>query len=152
MGIDPGLISTGYGIIEGVQLRLSYIVSGCIETEGDFFTKINTIFTEIHIIAQKYQPDLVSIERIFMRPDRPNPQSIIKLAQARGAIISAITSLKIPIYEYSANQIKKTVVGKGHADKKQVMYMVKQHLKLQTQPKKDANDALAIAICHCFNF
>ena len=151
MGIDPGLINSGYGLIQTENFNMTYITSGHISTSGDLFAKINTIYKEIYLIAKKYQPQIVSIERIFVREDKPNPDSIIKLAQARGAIISAITNLNIPIYEYSANQIKKTVMGSGHADKKQIAYMVAQHLKVTGTFQKDAADALAISICHHFN-
>ena len=86
-----------------------------------------------------------------MRPDRPNPDAAIKLGHARGAIISAAGSRDIPMIEYSPNQIKKAIVGRGHATKDQVSYMVQECLKLNKAPQSDAADALAGAICHGYN-
>jgi crossover junction endodeoxyribonuclease RuvC len=93
----------------------------------------------------------VVIERAFMRPDRPNPDAAIKLGTARGAIISAVGIQEIPIIDYSPNQIKKTVVGQGHASKDQVSFMVQHLLKLNKAPQADAADALAGAICHAYH-
>lgn len=93
----------------------------------------------------------VVIERVFMRPDRPNPDAAIKLGHARGAIISAAGGLNLPIVDYTANQIKKAVVGRGHASKEQVSFMVQQLLKLNKAPQEDAGDALAGAICHAYH-
>jgi len=151
LGIDPGSRVTGFGIIEANKLKFNYITSGCIRTTGNLFEKISTIYQEVYLIAQKYQVDVAVIERVFMRPDRPNPDAAIKLGHARGAIISAIGILKIPMVEYSPNQIKKTVVGQGHAQKNQVGFMVKELLKLSKQPQEDAADALAGAICHAYH-
>ena len=86
-----------------------------------------------------------------MRPDRPNPDAAIKLGHARGAIISAVGSKNIEMVEYSPNQIKKAIVGKGHATKYQVSYMVQETLKLNKSPQEDAADALAGAICHAYH-
>ena len=151
LGIDPGSNITGFGIINAKQLFLSYQASGCIRTQGSQNEKISIIFNGIDEVLNLYQPDIVVLERIFMRPDRPNPEATIKLAQARGAIISAISLLKLPIVEYTANQIKKTVVGKGHAHKDQVGFMVQKLLKLETTVQVDAADALAGAICHAYH-
>jgi crossover junction endodeoxyribonuclease RuvC len=86
-----------------------------------------------------------------MRPDRPNPDAAIKLGHARGAIISAAGGQGIPMVDYTANQIKKAVVGRGHASKEQVSFMVQQLLKLNKAPQADAGDALAGAICHAYH-
>jgi len=94
---------------------------------------------------------VVVIERAFMRPDRPNPDAAIKLGHARGAIISAAGVNGITMVEYSPNQIKKAVVGKGHATKDQVSYMVQESLKLNKAPQEDAADALAGAMCHGYH-
>jgi crossover junction endodeoxyribonuclease RuvC len=151
LGIDPGSRSTGFGLIEANKLKLRYISSGCIRTTGDFTKRITTIFIEIEQVVSQYQPDIVVIERVFMRPDRPNPEAAIKLGHARGAIISAVGSKGIEMVEYSPNQIKKAVVGKGHATKDQVAFMVQENLKLNKAPQEDAADALAGAICHAYN-
>jgi crossover junction endodeoxyribonuclease RuvC len=153
LGIDPGSRITGFGLIETNKLKLKYLSSGCIRTKSsdDLSAKIITIFESVYSLAKEHKPDAIVVERVFMRPDRPNPDAAIKLGHARGAIISAIGILKIPIFEYSPNQIKKTVVGHGHAKKDQVGFMVMQLLKLSKNPQEDAADALAGAICHAYH-
>jgi crossover junction endodeoxyribonuclease RuvC len=151
LGIDPGSRVTGFGLIETNKLKFNYLSSGCIRTQGTLPERITTIFVEIEQIIQKYQPDVVVIERAFMRPDRPNPDAAIKLGHARGAIISAAGSNHAAMVEYSPNQIKKAVVGKGHATKEQVSFMVQELLKLNKAPQADAADALAGAICHAYH-
>ncbi|HIE78397.1 MAG TPA: crossover junction endodeoxyribonuclease RuvC [Candidatus Thioglobus sp.] len=151
LGVDPGSRITGFGLIEARKLKLEYLSSGCIRTKGELTDRITTIFVEIDQIVKKHKPDIVVIERAFMRPDRPNPDAAIKLGHARGAIISAVGSKGITIVEYSPNQIKKATVGKGHATKDQVCYMVRETLKLNKNPQADAADALAGAICHAYH-
>lgn len=151
LGIDPGSRITGFGLIEVEKLKFNYLASGCIRTKGELTKRITTIFENISEIVAKYQPDVVVIERAFMRPDRPNPDTAIKLGHARGAIISAVGSYGIAMVEYSPNQIKKVVVGKGHAAKDQVSYMVCESLRLSQAPQEDASDALAGAICHAYH-
>ena len=151
LGIDPGSIKTGFGVIEANKLKLSYVASGCIVTSGDFNNKIFTIFDGIVNITRKYNIDIAVVERVFMRPDRPNPDSAIKLGHARGAIISALGMANIKIVEYSPNQIKKSVVGRGHADKEMVLFMIQTLLKLSKKPQKDASDAIAAAVCHAYH-
>ena len=151
LGIDPGSRITGFGLISAKKLKFSYINSGCIRTKGELNERVVTIFLGIQEILEKNPVDVVVIERAFMRPDRPNPDAAIKLGTARGAIISAVGIKNIPIIDYSPNQIKKTVVGKGHADKKQVSFMFESLLKLNKAPQADAADALAGAICHAYH-
>ncbi|BAS68056.1 crossover junction endodeoxyribonuclease RuvC [Bathymodiolus septemdierum thioautotrophic gill symbiont] len=151
LGVDPGSRITGFGIINAEKLKFTYIASGCIRTKGALTDRITTIFEGISEVVEKYQPDIVVIERAFMRPDRPNPDAAIKLGHARGAIISAVGSRGIKMVEYSPNQIKKAIVGKGHAAKDQVSYMVCESLKLNKAPQEDAADALAGAICHAYH-
>lgn len=151
LGVDPGSRVTGFGLIEAQKLKFNYIASGCIRTKGELTDRITTIFIEIDQLIKQYQPDIVVIERAFMRPDRPNPDAAIKLGHARGAIISAAGVNGIKMVEYSPNQIKKAVVGKGHATKDQVSYMVQESLKLNKAPQEDAADALAGAMCHAYH-
>ena len=134
LGIDPGSRITGFGLIEANKLKFTYLSS-----EG------------VKEVIAKHEIDIVVIERVFMRPDRPNPDAAIKLGHARGAIISATGGQGIPIVDYTANQIKKAVVGRGHASKEQVSFMVQQLLKLNKAPQEDAGDALAGAICHAYH-
>ncbi|HAO70235.1 MAG TPA: crossover junction endodeoxyribonuclease RuvC [Gammaproteobacteria bacterium] len=151
LGVDPGSRVTGFGLIEAQKLKFNYIASGCIRTKGELTDRITTIFIEIDQLIKQYQPDIVVIERAFMRPDRPNPDAAIKLGHARGAIISAAGVNGITMVEYSPDQIKKAVVGKGHATKDQVSYMVQESLKLNKAPQEDAADALAGAMCHAYH-
>ncbi|MDC9714880.1 MAG: crossover junction endodeoxyribonuclease RuvC [Gammaproteobacteria bacterium] len=151
LGIDPGSRVTGFGLIEVEKLKFTYLASGCIRTKGELTERITIIFEGISQIVEQHQPDIVVIERAFMRPDRPNPDAAIKLGHARGAIISAVGSRGIAMVEYSPNQIKKAIVGKGHAAKDRVSYMVCESLKLNKAPQEDATDALAGAICHAYH-
>ncbi|HIF89049.1 MAG TPA: crossover junction endodeoxyribonuclease RuvC [Candidatus Thioglobus sp.] len=151
LGVDPGSRITGFGLITANKLKFTYLSSGCIRTEGDFNQRIITIFKGIKEILEKNEVDIVVIERAFMRPDRPNPDAAIKLGHARGAIISAVGTQDLPIVDYSPNQIKKAIVGNGHAGKDQVSFMVQQLLKLNKAPQADAADALAGAICHAYH-
>ena len=151
LGIDPGSRITGFGLIKANKLKFTYINSGCIRTQGDLNDRVITIYSSIKEILEKHQVDIVVIERVFMRPDRPNPDAAIKLGHARGAVIVAAGVQDLPIVDYSPNQIKKTVVGKGHASKEQVSFMVQQLLKLNKAPQADAADALAGAICHAYH-
>ncbi len=147
LGIDPGSNITGFGLIMAKSLKFNYLSSGCIKTNGELNNKISIIFIAINDLIKKHQPDIVVIERIFMRPDRPNPDAAIKLGHARGAAVAAAGFNNTKIVEYSPNQIKKTILGKGHGSKQQVLFMVMKLLKLQSKPQIDASDALAGAIC-----
>ena len=151
LGIDPGSRITGFGLIEANKLKFTYLNSGCIRTQGDLNKRIVTIYAGVKEIIAKHDIDIVVIERVFMRPDRPNPDAAIKLGHARGAIIAATGGQGIEIVDYTANQIKKAVVGRGHASKEQVSFIVQQLLKLNKAPQEDAGDALAGAICHAYH-
>ncbi|WP_095499317.1 crossover junction endodeoxyribonuclease RuvC [Paraferrimonas haliotis] len=146
LGIDPGSRITGYGVIR-VQGKLQeYIGSGCIRTQSkELSPRLNTIFNGVSELIQQYQPDEFAIEQVFMAR---NPDSALKLGQARGAAIVAATQCDIPVYEYAARLIKQAVTGTGGADKSQVQHMVQHMLKLPGKPQADAADALAVAICH----
>ncbi|MFK5892655.1 MAG: crossover junction endodeoxyribonuclease RuvC [Pseudomonadota bacterium] len=146
LGIDPGSITTGYGLIQLTGKKYHFIACGCIRTGGgNFPLRLKTIFNDLQQVIEQYQPQEMAIENVFMAR---NPDSALKLGQARGAAICAVTANNIPVFEYTANQVKQAVVGKGHADKKQVQHMIKILLNLSDTPQADAADALAIAICH----
>jgi len=148
LGIDPGSRFTGYGVIKKQGRRFTYLGSGCIKalSQGeDLGSRLQTIFTGVSEIILQFQPDMFAIEQVFMAK---NPDSALKLGQARGAAIVAATNNDLLIAEYSARQIKKAVVGTGAADKSQVQHMVKTILKLPGTPQADAADALAVALCH----
>ena len=146
LGIDPGSLITGYGLINSSGRHIKFLACGCIRTGGgDLPIRLHTIFNDLQQVVDLYQPHEMAIEKVFMAR---NPDSALKLGQARGAAITAVMAKNIAVFEYSANQVKQAVVGKGHADKKQVQHMIKILLNLSDTPQADAADALAIAICH----
>lgn len=146
LGIDPGLRLTGFGVIEKVGEKLSYIASGTIKSgDGELPTRLKVILDGLAEVIATYHPEQVAIEKVFVNV---NPQSTLLLGQARGAAISAAVLKDLPVAEYTALQVKQSVVGNGHAAKEQVQEMVKRLLKLPGVPKPDSADALACAICH----
>ena len=148
LGIDPGSRFTGYGVISQQNRTFTYLGSGCIKalSQGeDLGSRLQTIFAGVSEIILQFKPDMFAIEQVFMAK---NPDSALKLGQARGAAIVAATNNDLVIAEYSARQIKQAVVGTGGADKSQVQHMVKTILKLPGTPQADAADALAVALCH----
>ncbi|MDO4441594.1 MAG: crossover junction endodeoxyribonuclease RuvC [Moraxella sp.] len=151
IGIDPGSRMTGYGIIDATADKLTFLDAGTIRTDSqDMPNRIAQIFGGISRIVkhhQKYsnQPMHAAIEQVFMAS---NPDSALKLGQARGAAIAALTALDLSVSEYTARQIKQAVCGYGAADKEQVSAMVCRILALEITPQADAADGLACAICH----
>ena len=147
LGIDPGSRITGYGVIRTLAGgRCEYLGSGCIRTSGEVRApKLKQIYDGISEVILQFRPDLFAIEQVFMAK---NPDSALKLGQARGAAIVAAVNAGLEVAEYSARHIKQSVVGTGGADKEQVQHMVRQLLKLPGNPQADAADALAVALCH----
>ncbi len=146
LGIDPGSINTGYGIIESKGNYNKHIKNGVIKIKAKTLAeKLKIINSEITTIIKTFEPDEIAIEKVFMHR---NADSALKLGQARGAAITACAINDIPLFEYSANQVKQACVGKGHAAKEQVQHMIKILLCLEESPLADAADALAIALCH----
>jgi crossover junction endodeoxyribonuclease RuvC len=146
LGIDPGSRVTAYGIIRIQGQRTIHIDNGTVQTaDGDLAERLKQIFEGVSALLASYQPDQVAVEKVFMHR---NADSALKLGQARGVAIVAASRLGLPLFEYSPNQIKQAIVGRGHADKRQVQHMVKVLLCLPELPPQDAADALATAICH----
>lgn len=146
LGIDPGSRLTGFGVIRVEGSKYHYLGSGCVRVEGEEISyRLQQIFAGLQEVIQTYQPIEVGIEQIFMHQ---NPGSALKLGQARGVAIVAAAVTSIPVSEYSARQIKQSVVGYGAAKKEQVQHMVKVLLNLSGTPQVDAADALAVALCH----
>ena len=150
-GIDPGSRITGYGVINSKGNKSSHIGSGVIQTkEKDFQKRLKVIFTEIETLVDEYQPDVVAIENVFMHR---NPDSALKLGQARAAAICGTFKQGLTVFEYAAREVKQAVVGSGAAEKEQVQYMVKIILDIKNKELKlDESDALAIAICHAHSY
>ena len=146
IGIDPGSRLTGYGIIEKDGQKLKFIDAGTIRTETtEMPERLKRIFAGVERIVKFHGPTEAAVEQVFMAK---NPDSALKLGQARGAAIAALVNLDLQVAEYSARQIKQSVVGYGAADKEQVQMMVMKLLNLSIKPQQDAADALAAAICH----
>ena len=143
LGIDPGSRLTGYGVIQIQGNQSFYLDSGCVRTTADNAAgRLQQIFTGLQQVILQFAPKEAAIEQIFLHQ---NPNSALKLGQARGA---AIAALNIPIAEYTARQVKQSVVGYGAAKKEQVQHMVSRLLNIAHDLQADAADALAIALCH----
>jgi len=147
LGIDPGLRVTGFGVLEISGQKLTYITSGRIRTseKGALPERIRTILEGLSQVIAEIKPHQVAVEKVFVNV---NPQSTLLLGQARGAAICAAVISALPVSEYTALQVKQSVVGNGHARKEQVQEMVRRLLRLPGDPSADAADALACAICH----
>lgn len=150
LGIDPGLRHTGWGIVEKEGTRLRFIAGGVINPsdKGELASRLAELHQELKKVIDSYAPDEAAVEQTFVNN---NPTSTLKLGQARGVALLTPAIYGISVAEYTPNQIKKMIVGAGHADKKQVDMMVRTLLK--TVPENippDAADALAIALCHGF--
>lgn len=147
LGIDPGSRITGYGLVEQEGSRLIHLDNGAVFTDSaaDFPGRLQQIFNGITQIIEQFRPDHVAVENIFFAT---NPQSALKLGQARGAAIVAAVHAGLPVSEYTALQVKQAVVGQGKASKEQVQKMLKALLGLPEIAQADASDALAVAVCH----
>jgi crossover junction endodeoxyribonuclease RuvC len=149
LGIDPGLQTTGFGVVDADGPRLHYVASGTIKTaaaaRGDLPARLGIIFDGVCEVAQRYEVQCAAVEIVFVNV---NPQSTLLLGQARGAALAALVSCRIAVAEYTALQMKKSVVGHGQAKKDQVQAMVARLLSLRAEPGRDASDALGIAITH----
>ncbi len=145
IGIDPGLKSTGYGVVTIKNKRIIYKASGTITTDGkdDDSVRLVEIFQGLREIVIKFQPKQAVVEKIFVNV---NAASTLALGQARGVAIAALALHQMQIHELTPLEIKKSVVGTGKADKKQVQFMIKNLLNLNHEPGSDASDALACAI------
>jgi crossover junction endodeoxyribonuclease RuvC len=147
LGLDPGLRLTGWGIIESAGNHLRYIAHGVVKTDehADLAIRLQQIYKGLQQVIQQYTPDCAAVEEVFVNK---NPASTLKLGMARGVVLLAPANHHLSVGEYSANKVKKSVVGSGHADKMQVESMVKLLLPDARDATKDAADALAVAICH----
>ncbi|NYT35649.1 crossover junction endodeoxyribonuclease RuvC [Allopusillimonas soli] len=151
LGIDPGLRRTGFGVIEVEGSRLRYISSGTIvvPTDQPLAGRLKVILDNIREVVQSTRPSVSALEKVFVNA---NPTSTLLLGQARGAAVCALADSLLEVHEYTALQIKKSVVGNGHAAKEQVQKMVQHLLELDGIPAPDSADALACAICHAHLF
>jgi crossover junction endodeoxyribonuclease RuvC len=146
LGIDPGSRHTGYGLVRQQGGTLTFVDCGTVSTiSEDIPSRLGEIFARLRMVMTEHQPAEAAVEKVFMAR---NADSALKLGQARGAALCAVVHDSVPVFEYSARQVKQALVGKGGAEKQQVAQMVRYLLKLDRVPQADAADALAIAICH----
>lgn len=149
LGIDPGLATTGYGIINETRNKkqeIELIVCGCINTSSKFSTieRLEKIYRELKKIIKKYKPDKIAVEELFFAK---NVKTALKVGEARGVILLTIKQASVPFSEFTPLQVKQAITGYGRASKQQIQKMIKVLLKLQEIPKSDdAADALAVAI------
>lgn len=148
IGIDPGLIKTGWGVINKIDNQVKYIASGAIKTDTklSLSERLLNIYNEVDKLIKTYKPDTFSIEETFVNN---NPLSSLKLGHARGVAILAAALNNIPVFEYSPNLIKKTITGAGKAEKQQMVAMIKYIFPCVNPKTEDEADALCIAVCHC---
>ena len=147
LGIDPGLRKTGWGLLIAAGSRLSFAACGSVTSrDGEpLAERLKQLHDGLARVIAETAPDEVAVEETFINRD---PQSAIRLGQARGIALLVPALAGLPVAEYAANLVKKTVVGTGHAEKPQVLAMVRVLLPKATPASEDAADALAIAITH----
>ncbi|HJP22531.1 MAG: crossover junction endodeoxyribonuclease RuvC [Alphaproteobacteria bacterium] len=147
LGLDPGLRNTGWGLIVARGNRLSHLAHGVVssDAETDLAARLCQLHRGLAQVIVEHSPDEAAVEETFVNR---NPASTLKLGQARGAVLLAPALAGLPVAEYGANHVKKSVVGAGHADKRQIRAMVALLLPGAKVGNADAADALAVAICH----
>ena len=148
LGVDPGTITSGYGIVTEENHKLFYVASGGISpsSRSAFPNRLKKIYEELERVIYTYRPQVIVVEDLFVSK---NIKSALKLGHSRGVALLAAMNAGLPVYEYSPAEVKQAVVGNGKADKKQIQMMVKSLLDLPKVPHPaDAADALAAAICH----
>ncbi|MFQ5795292.1 MAG: crossover junction endodeoxyribonuclease RuvC [Candidatus Bipolaricaulia bacterium] len=150
LGIDPGLATTGYGVIRNLGRREQnrYVECGVLTTDPERRTpqRLHTLFQEIQELVAEFNPDALAIERVFFSK---NAKTAMEVSEARGVVLLAAGTEEIPVYEYTPLQIKRIITGYGKANKRQVQEMVKRLLDLNDIPKPaDAADAVGVALCY----
>lgn len=147
LGLDPGLVHTGWGVIDTDGVRLSYVASGAVHPpkDGELADRLKALHDGLSDILNQYRPEEAAVEETFLNK---NPNSTLKLGHARGVVLLAPALFGLRVAEYSAKSVKQSVVGTGGAAKEQVQMMVKTLLPGCDVTNADAADALAVAICH----
>lgn len=147
LGIDPGSVRTGYGVIDSDGRNSRHVAHGCIAIGGaSLAERLGTIYRELALVIAEHDPAEMGIEEVFVAR---NPMSALKLGQARGAAICAGVEAGLTVAEYSARSVKQSIVGTGAAGKEQIQHMVNVLLAMDGEPlQADAADALAVALCH----
>lgn len=147
LGVDPGLQTAGFGVIDSQGMQLHYVASGTIRTDvsQSLPERLKVLYEGVREVVSRYQPDATAVEIVFVNN---NPQATLLLGQARGCCVTALVSAGMTVHEYTALQLKKAVAGYGRAGKAEVQEMVMRLLSLPGLPGKDAADALGLAITH----
>ena len=148
LGIDPGIATVGFGIVDSERGQLKYVSCGIISTPAKtpLSSRLDLIYNDLNELFDTFRPEVISIEELFFNT---NITTGISVAHGRGVILLAAYKAGIPLYEYTPLQVKQAVVGYGRAEKKQVIDMVRRILNMKNPPKPDdAADAVALAICH----
>ncbi|MCP4327767.1 MAG: crossover junction endodeoxyribonuclease RuvC [Alphaproteobacteria bacterium] len=146
LGLDPGLRATGWGIVDAGSGRLTHVANGTVRSRGESTAeRLRSLYDAIALVIVDHHPETAAVEETFLNK---NPGSTLKLGLARGVVLLAPARAGLPVAEYSANHVKKSVVGAGHAAKEQVAMMVGTLLPGCSIDGADAADALAVAICH----
>lgn len=148
LGIDPGLATVGFSIVDADKNKMKFVTCGVISTPAhtSLSSRLDRIYEDMNELIKTFNPDVMSIEELFFNT---NITTGISVAHARGVILLAAYRAGVAVYEYTPLQVKQAVVGYGRAEKRQVIDMVKRILNLPAAPKPDdAADAVALAICH----
>ena len=148
LGIDPGIATVGFGVVDSDRGKLSYVACGTINTPAhtSLSSRLDQIYKDMNELIETFRPDALSIEELFF--DK-NITTGIAVAHGRGVILLAAYQSGVPVYEYTPMQVKQSVVGYGLAEKRQIIDMVRRILNMSAPPKPDdAADAVALAICH----
>jgi len=146
LGIDPGLRTMGWGIVDVAGSRLTHVGNGaCRSTGTDLAARLLSLHEGLLEVLEQFAPDAAAVEQTFVNKDGAGT---LKLGQARGVAVLALAQAGLSVGEYAPNAVKKAVVGVGHADKTQIAHMVRMQLPGVDLAGPDAADALAIAICH----
>jgi crossover junction endodeoxyribonuclease RuvC len=147
LGIDPGTRHLGWGVLDSVGTRITHVAHGVIDVDetGTLAERLVEIDTALEVVIALHRPEVGAVEGLFFAKDA---QSAAKLGHARGVVLLRLARASLPIREYAPALVKRTVVGRGAADKKQVAMVVTSILRLAAPPRSDAADALAIALTH----
>lgn len=147
LGVDPGTLATGWGVVVDEGGRLRHVAHGVVRTRSKdpLWVRLKVIYDALEGVLGEHQPAALSLEQCFVSR---NVQSALKLGHARGAVMVACVGASLDVHEYTASRIKSAVAGSGRADKRQVQEMVRMILGLGKLAPEDASDALAAAICH----
>jgi crossover junction endodeoxyribonuclease RuvC len=145
LGVDPGTVATGWGVVDEIDRRVTYVAGGVIRARGPLAQRLARVYERTQQILSNFAPTWISLEKTFVGD---NVQSAFRLGEARGAILVAAAQAGIPVQEYSPAEIKLAVAGNGRAAKEQMQAMVKRLLSLDASLAADEADALGAAICH----